>query len=221
MISFFNKLIILFLTILSNSAFSQSVMKPDLHKLVQTNGIEVYNRKLNLITEASYKGISLSKDQGEGIAWIKGIEFSEGIIKVDVRGEDVKQHSFVGVAFHGKDNKTFDAIYLRPFQFLETDESLRSHGIQYISLPDYTWRALRENYPDKYEHAIEPAPDPDSWVNVRIVIKDFTISTYINGNLHPALVVKKLTLLTIGAIGFYVGDRSGGDFANLSITKTK
>ena len=132
MISFFNKLIILFLTILSNSAFSQSVMKPDLHKLVQTNGIEVYNRKLNLITEASYKGISLSKDQGEGIAWIKGIEFSEGIIKVAIRGEDVKQHSFVGVAFHGKDNKTFDAIYLRPFQFLETDESLRSHGIQYI-----------------------------------------------------------------------------------------
>lgn len=221
MISFFNKLIILFLAILYNSAFSQSVMKPDLYKLVHTNGIEVYNRKLNLINEASHKGISLSKDQGEGIAWIKGVEFSEGIIEVAIRGEDVNQHSFVGLAFHGIDNKTFDAIYLRPFQFLETDESLRSHGIQYISLPDYTWRVLRENYPGKYEHAIEPAPDPDSWVHVRIVIKDLTISTYINGNLQPALVVKKLTLLTIGAIGFYVGDTSGGDFANLSITKTK
>lgn len=221
MTNYFTKLIILFLTILSNTAFSQIKLSPDLHKLVQTNGIEVSNRKLSLINEASHKGISLSKDQGEGIAWIKGVEFSEGIIELDLRGEDVKQHSFVGLAFHGKDNKTFDAIYLRPFQFLETDESLRSHGIQYISLPDFTWRALREFYPGKYEHAIEPAPDPVSWVHVRIVIKDLTISTYINGKLQPALVVKKLTLLTIGAIGFYVGDTSGGDFANLSITKTK
>ena len=79
---------------------------------------------------------------------------------------------------------------------------------------------LRENYPGKYEQAVEPAPDPNSWVNVRIVIKDFTISTYINGNQKPALVVKKLTVLTNGAIGFYAGDTSGGDFANLSITKT-
>lgn len=32
----------------------------------------------------------------------KGIEFSNGIIEFDVRGEDVIQHSFVGIAFHGK-----------------------------------------------------------------------------------------------------------------------
>ena len=219
MANLFNKLIILFLAI-SGNVFSQSVSKPDLHKLFQTDGIEIYNRKISLINEVAHKGISLSKDHGEGVAWIKGVEFSEGIIEVAIRGEDVKQHSFVGIAFHGKDNKTFDAIYLRPFQFLETDESLRSHGIQYISLPDNTWRMLRENYPGKYEQAVEPAPDPNSWVNLRIVIKDFTISTYINGSQKPALVVKKLTLLTNGAIGFYAGDTSGGDFAYLSITKT-
>ncbi|MFZ1262310.1 MAG: hypothetical protein WAT34_02295, partial [Chitinophagaceae bacterium] len=79
-----------------NSAFSQSTGVIDLHKLVNTNGIEVYNRALGLINEESHLGISLSKDLGEGIAWIKGVEFSEGIIEFDVRGEDVKQHSFVG-----------------------------------------------------------------------------------------------------------------------------
>ena len=116
--------------------FSQQVEVIDVHNLVKKNGIEVYNRELSPINEESHLGINLSKKEGEGIAWIKGIEFSNGIIEFDVRGEDLKKHSFVGIAFHAKDNDTFDAIYLRPFQFKEADETLRSHGVQYISLPD-------------------------------------------------------------------------------------
>jgi len=211
----------LFLAFQATSVFSQSTAVIDLHHLVNTNGIGVYNRQLSLIHDAAHLGISLSKDTGEGIAWLKGIEFSEGIIEFDVRGEDVKQHSFVGIAFHGKDNTTYDAIYLRPFQFNETDEVLQSHGIQYISLPDYTWRVLREKFPDKYEQAVKPAPDPNAWVRVRIVIRGSSISAFINGNPEPSLSVEKLTTLTIGALGFYVADTSGGDFANLSITTIK
>lgn len=205
--------------LLSISSLSQNTEVIDLHKLVNNKGIEVYNRELSLINEEAYSGIRLSRDLGEGIAWLKGVEFSNGIIEFDVRGEDLKQHSFVGIAFHGKDNDTFDAIYLRPFQFEEQDETLRSHGIQYISLPDFTWRVLREKFPDKYEHAVDPAPDPNSWVRVRLVIKDAVISVYINGNKEPSLVVEKLTQLSTGLIGFYVADTSGGDFANLTITK--
>jgi hypothetical protein len=201
-------------------SFSQNAVVPDLHQLVKNNGIQVFNRELTLLHEESYSGIRLSKDEGEGIAWLKGIEFSNGIIEFDVRGEDVKQHSFVGIAFHGLDNETFDAIYLRPFQFKEKDKVLRSHGIQYISLPDFTWRTLREKFPDKYEHSIDPSPDPNSWVHVRIVVKDTVISTYINGNKEASLVVEKITSVTKGYVGFYVADTSGGDFANITITKT-
>jgi len=202
------------------SSFSQKKDAIDLQQLVKNNGIVVYNRQLSFINEESHIGIRLSKDEGEGIAWLKGIEFSNGIIEFDVRGEDVKQHSFVGIAFHAVDDTTFDAIYLRPFQFREYDATLRNHGIQYISLPEYTWRTLREKFPDKYEHAVEPAPDPNSWVRVRVVIKGSTISTFINGNKEPSLVVEKVTNVKKGSIGFYVADTSGGDFANLSITKT-
>jgi hypothetical protein len=201
-------------------ASSQNPIKIDIHNLVKEKGIEVYNRVSGLIHEESYKGINLSKDEGEGVAWIKGIEFSNGIIEFDVRGENIKQQSFVGFAFHGVNNDTYDAIYLRPFQFQEQDKILRDRGIQYISLPDYTWRKLREQSPGKYEHSIEPAPDPDSWIRVRIVIKDTVVSTYINGNKEPSLVVNKLTAVKTGSIGFYVADASGGDFANLTITKT-
>jgi hypothetical protein len=210
-----------FLLLLTASSFSPDPKVINLRKLLKNKGMEVYNRDLMEVKEKSYEGIRLSKAYGEGVAWIKGVEFSEGTIEFDVRGEDVKQHSFVGLALFGTSNETFDAIYLRPFQFKETDEVLRSHGIQYISFPKYTWRVLRAEFPDKYEHTVDPAPDPNSWVHMKVAVKGKTISTYINSNSEPALVVEKLTDVKIGKVGFYVADTSGGDFANLIITKTE
>jgi len=216
-LSFISTGLLLFLT---TASFSQRTKAIDLHQLIKKNGIEVYNREMTLVNEGHYEGVRLSKDFGEGVAWLKDVEFSNGIIEFEVRGENVKQHSFVGIAFHGQDTATYDAIYLRPFQFQEKDEVLRSRGIQYVSLPEFTWRVLRAKSPGKYEHSVDPAPDPNSWVRVRVVIQDSTISTYINGNKEPSLVVEKVTKVTSGSLGFYVADTSGGDFANLTITKT-
>jgi len=209
-----------FLICLCNVSFSQTAQVFNLHTLVEDKGIDVFNRELTLIKEESRAGIRLSKADGEGVAWIKGVEFSTGILEFDVRGENIKQHSFVGIAFHGKDNNTFDAIYLRPFQFMEQDEVLRSRSIQYIALPDFTWRILREKYPKKYENLISPSPDPDSWNKVRIVVKNNTVATCINGKKEPSLVVEKVNQIKSGSLGFYVADTSGGDFANLTITRT-
>lgn len=202
------------------TTFAQTGKKIDLHKAVKSKSLQVYNRELDLISENGYPGIRLSKAYGEGIAWVNNLEFSEGTIEFDVRGEDTKQHSFVGIAFHAVNDSIFDAVYLRPFQFRETNETLRSHGIQYISLPEFTWRVLRAKFPDRYEHAVDPAPDPNGWVHIRLEIKGNTIRTFINGNSQPALVVEKLTAVTSGRLGFYVADTSGGDFANLVVTKT-
>ncbi|MCC6461369.1 MAG: DUF1080 domain-containing protein [Saprospiraceae bacterium] len=191
-----------------------------LHEAVRSEGIRVFNRTATLIDEPSYQGIRLSKEYGEGVAWLTGVEFSNGTIEFDVRGEDVKQHSFVGLAFHGQNDSTYDAIYLRPFQFRAPDEVLRHRSIQYVSFPDFTWRRLRALSPGKYENAVDPAPDPNAWMRVRIVVQGTTVSTYINGNPSPSLVVEKVTAVHTGSIGFYVADTSGGDFANISITKT-
>jgi hypothetical protein len=201
-------------------SYTQNTNSIDLYDAVKNNKIEVVNRKLTLINEEAHKGVRLSKEDGEGIAWLKGIAFSNGIIEFDVRGEDVKQHSFVGIAFHGKDNATFDAIYLRPFQFREKDEVLKSHSIQYVSLPDFTWRILRAKYPNTYENSINEDLDPDSWVRVRIVVKEVKVSVYINGSQEASLSIQKVTNSSTGLIGFYVADTSGGDFANITITKT-
>lgn len=209
-----------FLLFMNVPSFSQNPILLDLHNEVKNNKVVVYNRELTLLNEASYKGISLNKAEGEGVAWLSGIEFSNGTIEFDVRGEDLKQHSFVGIAFHGQNDSTFDAVYLRPFQFKAEDSVLRNRSIQYISLPDFTWRKLREIFPTTYEDSIEPSPEPNAWVRVRIIIKDAIVSIYINGNKQPSLVVEKVTSIKSGSIGFYVADTSGGDFANITITKT-
>ena len=69
------------------TTFSQAPQSFDLQNLVKNNGIEVFNRNLTLINEPSHAGIRLSKDLGEGIAWLKGVEFSNGTIEFDLRGD--------------------------------------------------------------------------------------------------------------------------------------
>ncbi len=189
----------------------------DLHALAKGGGLEVVNRDLGLVEEPAHRGIRLSKAEGEGVAWLKGVEFSEGVVEFDVRGENLKQHSFVGVAFHGQDNDTFDAVYFRPFQFREADAGLRARSIQYVSLPAFTWRRLREGFPGRYESSVDPVPDPDAWFHVRVVVKGPVVSAYVNGNDTPSLVVEKVTDANSGRVGLYVADTSGGEFANLTI----
>lgn len=203
------------------SGYSQKSETLDLHKFAKGDKIEVFNRELTVFKDGNRNGIRLSKAEDEGVAWLKGIDFSEGTIEFDVRGEDIKQHSFVGIAFDGVDNATFDAVYLRPFNFRALDSLAKSHGIQYISLPNSTWRILREQFPNQYENIVLPEPDPNAWQRFKIVIEGNKVSAYINGSKEPNLEVTKITSTKTGKIGFYVGDTSGGDFANITITKVR
>ncbi|MBK8498853.1 MAG: DUF1080 domain-containing protein [Flavobacteriales bacterium] len=205
--------------LLNLPSFSQQPI--DLHATVMAGDIEVHGRELNVIDEPGYAGIQLSTDYGEGLAWLKNIEFSNGTIEFDVRGVNVEGHSFVGIAFHSANDSTFDAIYLRPFQFRKADATAHSHSIQYISLPQHTWRVLRAASPGVYEGAVDPSTDPNGWAHLRVVVDGETISTFINNAMEPSLVVKKVTKLHTGRVGFYVADTSGGEFANIRIAATK
>jgi hypothetical protein len=123
----------------------------------------------------------------------------------------------VGIAFHVQDNRVFDAVYLRPFNFQNADQERRGHSIQYISLPDYDWNKLRTSHPNKYEFAIAPPPDPDSWVKLKIVIKGKKVAAFVNGSDVPALNVELLNNRLKGKVGLWVGNGSDGWFRNLKI----
>ena len=204
------------LSILTTTGQGQSV-KYDLINLFENGKIESYNRQLSQFTENSKKGIRFSKNAGDGIAWFKGVEFSNGIIELDIRGKDVLQESFVGVAFHGINNETIDAIYFRPFNFQSTDPVRKIHAVQYISHPDNTWSILREKHNGKYEKAVIPAPNGNEWFHAKIVIQYPKVTVFVNGNSEPSLVIDKLNNRETGKIGLWVGNNSDGDFANLQI----
>ena len=207
-------------SLISHSSLSQTrdSKSLDLSALFRRNEIKVYNRQMNLIQDGSQVGVHLDEKGRDGLAWLNNIQFSNGAIEFDVRGKDVQGESFVGIAFHGLNDSTYDAIYLRPFNFRAEDKSRKSHCVQYIAHPVYTWNKLRKEFPGKYEQPINPAPDPNSWVHVKVIVVSPKITVYIDNNSQPSLTVEKLSKQTNGSVGFWVGNGSGGDFSNIKIT---
>ena len=178
------------------------------------------NRNVTVLKDAKNKnGVHLDEKEGDGVAWLNEIRFGNGIIEFDVKGRDMMQRSFAGIAFHGSNDSTMDVIYFRPFNFQSPEAERKNHSVQYVSLPAYDWQKLRTQFPGKYEHAIDKAPQPNDWFHVRIIIKAPKISVYVNDNSLPDLVVDQLSDRKEGMIGFWVGNNSDGDFANLKLVK--
>jgi len=201
-----------------SSAQTRSLI-PDLLKIVQNDGWKVVNRNASILNENGSPVIYFDSKQGDGFAKLENYEFNNGIIEVDLKGKDVQGSSFLGIAFRGVNDSTYDAIYFRPFNFLSKDSLRQNHSVQYISQPVYTWNKLRENNPGKYENKIVEAPNPNSFFHAKIIIKKHQITVFINNSIEPSLVVNELSGRTGGWIGLWVGNYSDGSFANLKITK--
>ncbi len=172
---------------------------------------------MSALSDGTRKGVRLNEQPGEGVAYLKGIEFSNGTIEFDVRGKDVQGQSFVGVAFHGVDGTTYDAIYFRPFNFRTDDPARHAHAVQYVSEPTYPWQKLRAERPGIFEQPVSPPPDPNGWFHVRVVVASPKVSVFVGDAKQPGLVVTQLSDRTTGLVGLWVGNGSGGDFADLKI----
>jgi hypothetical protein len=166
-------------------------------------------------------GVHLSEKEGNGVLWVEGSDFAEGTIELDVRGRDLPGQSFLGVAFHRKDDNTYEAVYLRPFNFRAEDPARNQHAVQYISVPDYDWPRLRKEFPEEFENPVDKSIVPTDWVPLRVVVKGATVQIFVGGVKAPTLEVRKLGSLDRGAVGLWVGNGSDGDFANLRITPAK
>ncbi len=184
---------------------------------IEPKDVQVFNRRVSSLSDGTRKGLRLSESPGDGVAYLRGIELGNGTIEFDLKGKDVQGQSFVGVAFHGVDSSTYDAIYFRPFNFKAEDPARRSHAVQYISHPTYTWQKLRAERPGIFEQPVNPAPDPNAWFHVRVVVASPKVSVFVGDAKEPCLVVTRLSDRTNGLVGLWVGNNSGGDFANLNI----
>jgi len=179
---------------------------------------KTYNRTVVTFSEGERSGLRFVERAGDGVAWWPEVAFADGTIEFDARGKDAFQQSFVGVAFHGMDEKTYDAVYFRPFNFRASDPVRRNHAVQYIAPPTYTWQKLRAEQPEKFEKPVAPAPAPNGWFHVRIVVAHPEVKVFVDGATEPSLVVHQLSDRKHGWVGIWAGNGSGGDFANLKIT---
>lgn len=185
---------------------------------LEGRALEVVNRLAEPLEEEGVTGVRMSAAEGDGLAWVDGVTFSSGVIELRVRGRNLPGQSFVGVAFNGVDANTYEAVYLRPFNFRAETPAQRARAVQYIAHPAYTWNRLREEQPGVFEGAVGADAEPDGWVDLRLEVDSAQVRAYVGGDAEPKLVVERLGQGVGGRVGLWVGNGSAGDFASLRVS---
>ena len=188
----------------------QIEVTPDLSKVNDKNTWSGFNREV-----AYDSAVHLDAKPGDGFLRLNGSNFMNGEISLDIKGKDEQGMSFVGLAFHGLNDSTYDAIYFRPFNFKSPQRG--DHSVQYVAHPVYTWNKLRDEHPGKYENKVVPVPEPSGWFHATIVVKYPVVTVFVNHSTTPSLTINQLSDRKKGWVGFWVGNNSEGDFKNLKI----
>lgn len=202
------------------AAQSPTAQAIDLAERLGAGKLRAVNREVAPL-KGDRRGVHISEKEGPGVVWIEGTDFSQGTIEVDTRGRDVLQQSFLGVAFHRKDDNTYESVYLRPFNFRATDPDRHQHAVQYMAVPDYDWPRLRKEFPNEFERPVDASLVPTDWVALRIVVKGSNVQVFAGPVKTVTLEARKLGSTAEGQVGLWVGNNSDGDFANLRITPAK
>ena len=155
-----------------------------------------------------------------GLALPHAQSFSAGTIEIDLRGKNVRQRSFLGVAFNVVNEKTFEAVYFRPFNF-KAEDPIRNRSVQYIAWPTNTWEHLRKTAPGQFEKPVNPVPDPDGWFHAQIEVTKNQVRVFVNHAKEPSLVVARLSPGGIERpVGLFV-DSADGEYANFTVAPLK
>lgn len=206
------------LTLLPLILFGQLRQDIDLVTLYKKGKLKSVNREIKIVSADSGAYLKITENKKEGIVWLPVKDFKDGTIEIEMRGKDVFQRSFIGIAFHGADDTNYDAVYCRPFNFFAKDSVRRIHAVQYISHPNFTWEKLRKERNAVFEKEIINPPNPNDWFRMKLVIDNTTVKAYINDAVQPSLIVEKLNNRTSGKLGLFTADSSGGDFKNIQIS---
>jgi len=198
--------------------FAQTIA-PDLSKINDGKTWEIHNRIVEIRSQANQKTVVFDVKEGEGLAIYQDLDFENGTIEFDVKGKDVLQQSFVGVAFHIQNDSTYNAVYFRPFNFKKPERS--SHSVQYINHPKFTWQKLRSEFPEQYEKVVNPVPNPDEFFHARVEVQWPLVKVFVENADIPSLEVKMLSTFKKGKVGLWVGHGSDGTFKNLVVKPAK
>jgi hypothetical protein len=201
------------------------------YPLTSTQGLRLHNVTAEPATLQGKQGLRVtvareaaSQADAELLASVDGLEFSSGVIEMEVSGAPGPgaaegARGFVGVAFRMQnDMKTYDAFYLRPTNGRADDQERRNHATQYISHPDWTWSRLRQETPSKYESYVDLVPD--TWTKIRIEVHGAQARLFVHDQQQPTLVVNdvKSGAIRRGAVALWIGPGTVAHFRNLTVT---
>ncbi|MFO1497887.1 MAG: hypothetical protein U1G07_05750 [Verrucomicrobiota bacterium] len=148
------------------------------------------------ISEEALRRIEGTAKYAQGLVWIEGVDFSNGVIEAEIAGDLApgaggQSRGFVGIAFRVQPNlEAYDAFYLRPTNGRAEDQERRNHSVQYISLPQWPWSRLRQEAPSKYEAYVDLVPG--AWTKIKIDVRGEQARLYVHDNEQPTLIVKDL-----------------------------
>jgi hypothetical protein len=222
---FLSLLVVLVAVPRSHGYGSEKVITPDLSTIVGGKGWEVHNAIPEAVEVEGKRAVRLKAtgDSANGIVGLvlaEGVEFTTGVIEIDLKGKNVRGRSFLGVAFNVTDEETFEAIYFRPFNF-KADGEFKSRAVQYLAWPKHTWEELRKKQPGKFEGPVSSVSDPDKWFHARIEVGETKVRVFANEAKEPCLTVDRLAKNATGRrMGLFV-DSADGLYAGLKITPTK
>jgi hypothetical protein len=175
------------------------------------------------ISEEARRRMSQTQQYAQGLVWIEGLDFSNGVIEAEIAGALAPEaggeaRGFVGIAFRvQEDLKTYDAFYLRPTNGRADDQERRNHSAQYISLPEWPWSRLRKEMPGKYEAYVDLVPG--TWTRVKIEVRREQARLYVHDNEQPALIVQdvKSGANGHGGVALWLEPGTVAHFRNLTV----
>src|SRR3954470_18843274 len=172
------------------------------------------------ITAVDYQGknaVKIVEDgtvpNGEAYAIVKGPDFHDGTIDVQVAGRPAPgvgegARGFIGIAFRLRDGR-FEVVYLRPTNGRADDQVRRNHSTQYSSFPDFDFARSRKEAPEKYESYVDL--EPGVWTRLRIAVQGTTAQLFVHGSPQPVLIVNDLKLGdSSGAVALWIGPGTEG-----------
>lgn len=164
------------------------------------------------------------KTATDGLVILPLDDFRDGEIRIKLWSElrpdaSPDARGFAGLAFRiAADAKAFDYFYVRPDNARAASQVRRNHSMQYAAYPDHPWEVLRKAEPEKYESYADMGLG--EWIDIRALVKDGAAQFYINGSVHPSLVVEDLKLAPrAGAVGLWVGPGTVAHFAEVCVMR--
>lgn len=184
--------------------------------------------RLEAVEYRGKQAIKVTEDgvvpNGRAYAIVKGTEFHNGTIEVEVAGlpaagSAALARGFIGIAFRMQGDR-FEYIYLRPTNGRADDQVRRNHSTQYSSYPDFDFSVSRQQAPEKYESYVDL--EPGVWATYRIVVQGTTARLYVNGAAQPCLIVNDLRRGdSRGGVALWIGPGTEGYFSGLRVTPSK